>query len=147
MSNNQIKHGCLLLFSGRENLLLPVPVIKEIVPSKDLPNLQEGFGKIVWRDSILPVFYFPQLFENETRTDVVMPTHMVIFMGMSPEIDYYGVLTAGIPRSIWLNEADILEQEAGKGAVKWNVRLSSYRCIIPNLDYLEDKIKQGMPGK
>ena len=139
----QIKKGCLVLFTGREDLLVPIPVIKEIIPNKDFPNMENGFGKIVWRDDILPVFYFPNLFNLDSNKKGVIPTHMVIFKGINEYVDSYGVFTTGIPRSVWLTEADILEQKKGEGPIQWEVKIEGYRCFIPNLDYLEKIILNG----
>ena len=135
---------CLLLPFAQCTLLVPTVTVAEIV-GYSIPTAIEGspswlLGEFSWRDQSVPMLSFERL-NGDTQPELSMHTRVAVLnhTGLSDEVPFLAVATAGIPKLARVTSEDIslLDQELSNALEKAHVSLNGDNLIIPEIAALE----------
>lgn len=139
---------CLLVPIQGKNLILPNVSIAEVVsmveptPVEKSPNWFLGFMN--WRGEQVPVLSFEQVskmmqYKNSRSSRMAVLNATGSVSGLS----FFTIVIQGIPRMVRISETDI--EQAGPAAASteiMEIKTSAGNATIPNLKYLEEKIRE-----
>ena len=135
---------CLLLPFTECTLLVPTVTVAEIV-GYSTPTPIEGapswlLGEFSWRDQSVPMLSFEQL-NGDAEPEMSIHTRVAVLnhTGLSEEVPFLALVTAGIPKLARVTSEDIslLDQELSNALEKAHVSLNGDNLIIPEIEALE----------
>jgi len=143
----------LLIPTHRRPLLVPNASVVEIVPlmqpikNPDTPPWH--MGTYLWRDQRLPVVSFEAL--NEGGNPIVTRTSRVaVINAISGQLKnpYFALVIQGIPRLVRVFEDEISKEDEQCGpAEAMHVLVAGERAVMPDLDYIEQKLVPWAKGR
>ncbi len=137
---------------GDTRLLLPNAVVAEIIDYRasaadhELGEHDWWRGMVPWRQHKLPLVAFDVLMGGEFSRP--RRARIVVCNALSDEAleDFIGIVSAGIPRMVLVNEAEIevLPAEPGdeERAITARVRLHDQEALIPDMNRLEELVEE-----
>lgn len=135
----------LLIPMQQKPLLVPVACVVDIVgytrPSgNDTPGSHWFLGDINWRGETVPLISFERM--NQRRfAEFSATARLAVFNTISetPGLPFYAMVIQGVPQSIELQPADILNRKAETGvAEKMQVTVNQLPSCIPDLQLIEE---------
>ncbi len=130
------------------NLLLPNMVVAEIGSYRapeEVPGMPEWFlGKVRWREREIPVISLETLCGLTVPSNPVF-SRLMIVNSVRPDssVEYYGIVTAGLPGLIQFGDdtADSVEAYENEG-LHCVVQLGNELAAIPDLGCLQEMLEQ-----
>jgi chemosensory pili system protein ChpC len=135
---------CLLLPFAQCTWLVPTVTVAEIV-GYSIPSAIENspnwlLGEFTWRDQSVPMLSFERL-NGDAQPELSIHTRVAVLnhTGLSDEVPFLAVATAGIPKLARVTSQDIslLDQELSNALEKAHVSLNGDNLIIPEIAALE----------
>jgi chemosensory pili system protein ChpC len=136
--------------SGK-NLLLPNASVAEIIdyvppsPTRGTPDWMLGY--VEWRGIQLPVLSY-DIANGDSTSNLSSRARLAVINAVGEnhkDHPFFAIVTQGIPRLIKVQEEEITEDEQPVGqADTLNVKISGESAAIPNIDYLEDLLRQAL---
>ncbi len=128
-----------------DNLILPNTAIAEVIfyvePEAISTAPEWVLGRLSWRDRSIPLISFELACEQpqpvpDPRSKIVV----VNTVGGNPEINFFAIVTQGLPQLLLIDEGKIapIEHETeASPLILGRVIVNGEPAIIPNLDVLE----------
>ena len=130
------------------NLLLPNMVVAEIGSYRapvEVPGTPEWLlGMVKWREHEIAVISMESICGLTVPSNPVFSRLMIVnSVRANSSVEYYGVVTAGLPGLLQFGDdtADSVEVYDLKG-VHCVVQVGNERAAIPDLDYLQGMLEQ-----
>lgn len=153
MSADQEIRG-VLIRAGATQLLLPNATISEVLsysPPEAVANAPDWLlGRMRWRGWRLPLVAFPVLSnQGDERAGLSSKVVVLKTLGGDARLPFFALLTEGFPRLVTISEAHLLDESDGDGdalpfAVRARVRLSDDVALIPDIDVIEQSVREAL---
>ncbi|MEO7558446.1 MAG: chemotaxis protein CheW [Gammaproteobacteria bacterium] len=131
-----------------DNLILPNTAIAEVIfyvePEAISTAPEWVLGRLDWRDRSIPLISFELACEQakparDPRSKIVV----INTIGGNPEINFFAIVTQGLPQLLLIDESKIapIEHEIeASPLILGRVIVNGEPAIIPNLDALENML-------
>ena len=133
----------ILIPLATRSLLVPTVAVAEIVPYQKPRALESApdwlLGEFAWRNQKLPLLSL-ELLSGEQAPAVASSTRVVVFnnTGMSDELPFLALRSAGIPKLIQVSAADMQVSETSPRPFEnLRVMLQGEETVIPDISSLE----------
>jgi len=147
---------CLLLSPGDVALLLPNTAIAEVTeyrPPETTQNAPDWFlGIFSWRGRRIPLVAFENFFKKSSARKTPRQVAVLNSLNGNPELPFIAITMGSLPRLLSLDGSSIEyatgESEEGdpkedeSGAIIARVNVSGEPAVIPNINFIEDRIVQ-----
>jgi len=145
---------CLLLPQQNATLLLPNTVIAEVTdytPPETTEHSPDWFlGILSWRGRNVPLVSFDNFFEESSQGT---PRQLAVLNSLNGnrEIPFIAITISDLPRLVQVDQDSIEYIESGEhddeqndeqDAILARVNFSGEFAVIPNIDFIEDRIIQ-----
>ncbi|MCW8888970.1 MAG: chemotaxis protein CheW [Gammaproteobacteria bacterium] len=141
---------CLLIPQRNSTLMLPNTVVAEVTDYSPPETTEHSpdwlLGLLSWRGRNIPLISFENFFGG---ADIKEPRQVAVLNSLNGngELPFMAITISDLPRLAQVNrssieyiEDDVDEGEAGPILARMN--LSGEFVIIPNVDFLEDRVAQ-----
>jgi chemosensory pili system protein ChpC len=130
------------------SMLLPNAAVAEVgyyrVPDEQSDMPEWILGSINWRGQALPVISMELLCDYPVPANLVY-SRLMIINSVRPDsaLQFYAIVTAGLPRPVLFSNNLIDEVEAcALQALQCRVFIGREQAVIPNLDYIQGLVEQ-----
>lgn len=145
--NNDLK--CVLLTLQSENVIVPNAAIAEIIPSRDVTEVDNSpgwmLGKMSWRGSDVPLVSFEAVRDDFGK--VSTSTQIAVLYSLTEDSDYpyIGLAISGVPHVSFFTRDQIKADEMSVDdhpMVAQKIRVNGAAASILDIDSIENMIQQ-----
>jgi chemosensory pili system protein ChpC len=145
-SNEELK--CILLTLQSENVIVPNASIAEIIPSRDVIEVENSpewmLGKMNWRGVDVPLIAFESA--SGGRSKVTASTQIAVMYGLNKdsEYPYIGLAISGVPHVSYFKREQIVADEMADNThpmVAQKIRVNGAAASILDIEAMEEMVQ------